>query len=74
MFLIWDTDVNGKQCAVQYSYKADHTPNKWIYHPKDMSGYDSYPVSNPDGDKWVFFRVCEAVSAFSCTSWKQYAT
>jgi hypothetical protein len=78
-FYLGDTNPNGGQpesygCAVLYTFKSDHTPATWIWKPKD-DGLDErwYAVKNPEGDKYVFFKVCSHrdrnVIEGSCTGW-----
>jgi hypothetical protein len=78
-FYIGDRNPNGGRpevygCAVLYTFKADHKPSKWIWKPKD-DGLDErwYAVKNPDGDKYVWFKVCSHLNRTvldgSCTQW-----
>ncbi|WP_147289094.1 hypothetical protein [Nocardia mexicana] len=59
-------------CKVRYSFKADYEP---YWERETYEAGEKFPVRNPDGDKWVFFFVCDTdENSWGCTDWVRYLT
>ncbi|MGC9541846.1 hypothetical protein [Streptomyces sp. UG1] len=76
-FRLKDAREDHFSCYIPYSFKADHRPESRVALSADVDrGWHKFPVANPEGDKWVFFRVCHEVISGpdNCLDWKRYRT
>lgn len=76
-FRLKDAEENNLFCYIPYSFKESHDPESRVALSPDVDQeWHNIPVANPEGDKWVFFRVCEEISGApdNCLDWKRYLT